>query len=176
MRRNVYKERGKLKSKLGWEGRGRSDSPVSIVSAASYRNIPYRYGGRAKNGRHRTGPGPGTIRLREAIWSYVFVEARAFQVMSDASLFLLPFGHLAFSPLFSLPPSLSLSRRLRNRNRYDSARREPHNTVAEYRYSLEMAVLDFVPARRKVSVAKSRIIKTTDLLDKVRDGIIMGRY
>lgn len=41
----------------------------------------------------------GTIRLREAIWSYVFVEARAFQVMSDASLFP-TVGH--FFPFFFL--------------------------------------------------------------------------
>lgn len=64
---------------------------------------------------------PGTMRLREAIWSYVFVEARAFQIMSDASLFLLPFGHLAFSPPFSLPTPLFLFKK----HRYDSARREP---------------------------------------------------
>lgn len=97
---------------IGFSGFHRNRPRSRPLASVSKHSIPLGDGQKTED----TQLVPGTMRLREAIWSYVFVQARAFQIMSDASLFLLPFGHLAFS----LPSSLSFAFK---KHRYDSAAR-----------------------------------------------------
>lgn len=118
-------DKGRGEGPIGFSGFHRNRPRSRPLASVSKHSIPLGDGQKTED----TQLVPGTMRLREAIWSYVFVQARAFQIMSDASLFLLPFGHLAFS----LPSSLSFAFK---KHRYDSARRQPeYGEHREYRYS-----------------------------------------